>query len=104
MTQPRRWSKDEERKLLELVDADPEDRAKAMGRSVGACAIRLRKIAVTLSKSGSTAQDIESKTGVTIEELQKQVEFENKAACVDPIEKRVAKLEKQVAELVSQKK
>jgi len=80
-TYPKKWTDEEEGKLLKLVKEGktPEERAQALDRSIGGQAIRLSMIAVRLSNVEMKSPDeVKKLTGLSQEELDKQLDFAKK--------------------------
>jgi hypothetical protein len=83
-TQPnkmRRWTTNEENKLLkEIKDKKSlKEMAEAHDRSEGACAIRLKKLAVAMLQSGEeTMETICLKTGLTKAEINEQAQISDR--------------------------
>ena len=79
---PKRWTPEEEQKLLKLVKLkkSPEEIAEALGRTVGGPVIRLNKIAVRMVQGGKSRADAISATKVTEEQLEKQLKFADNRA------------------------
>ena len=75
-----KWSKEEEKALLHEISQEKTDDeiSKLHHRSVGAIAIRRKKIAVEMSADGKTADEIFKLTRVTEEELENQKKYDKK--------------------------
>ncbi len=79
-TLPKKWTPEEEEKLLDLVEAKKTDEeiAKELGRSVGAQCIRRSQIAVRMSKDGKPNSTVCDVCGLSEEELEKQLGIDKK--------------------------
>jgi len=77
----RRWTANEENKLLKGVKDKKslKEMAESHDRSEGACAIRLKKLAVQMVKDGEdTMETICLKTGLTKEEITEQLQIDTR--------------------------
>ncbi len=97
----RKWSGAEEDQLLkEIKDGvDEETIARNHQRSVGACRIRLKKIAVKMLDNNLSFEDIEEKTGLKEDDVleQKALEAKQKPQTSD---KKIAVIKKQLQNII----
>eukprot|EP00666_Eupelagonemidae_sp_cell4sb_P006051 gene6051-45_t len=70
MAGPKKWTDDEEMKLLKDGKVD--------GRSDGACAIRKKVIALRMTtKGGMTEEEASAKCGVSVDDIKEQQKIES---------------------------
>ena len=74
----RKWSDEDEKKLLDGIQNNKSfaDIGRDIGRSEGACAIRVKVIAVRLLDKGETFDEVMEKTKLTEKDLKDQREIE----------------------------
>ncbi len=77
---PKKWTEEEEKKLLDLVKQKKNDDeiAKELERSVGGPIIRRRRIAVRMVNDGKPHSEVCEVCGISEEELEKHNDFDKK--------------------------